>query len=597
MKLREHIDEYSAQASVQALNQEAWDLCFCETDRALELSRHARERAEETGDRSGLAGSLLNIGLCNYIAGDYRDAVAVLCQALTLAEEVGDRLTQAHVLNWLGNTHWRLNDYDNSLALHRRSMSLRAEIGDKRGEASSLNNIGLNYYDMGKYDVALDYHTRSQVLYEMLEDREGTALALNNIANVYCKLGEDEQSLEYHRRSLDLKRAAGNRLGEAGSLTNIGNALRRLKDFSQALEYHHRSHAIARELNNRPGAALSLLNLGSVHEDLSQVRLALECYTSSLTTFDEIGDRYYGTIAHIGIAKVLSQMDQPKEALTHLESALQIAEEIASTELLYQAHECLASYFEHRADAASALRHLRASMRYREAMHGVEAEHRMMRLMIKAESERALHEAELYRLMHMELTRAYHELQHAAAQKDELLEQLRLKSQDLERLTLVDSLTGVSNRRHLEGQLQYEFERSRRLGESMTVVMIDIDDFKRVNDLFSHLVGDTTLRVVARVLQTCIRSIDIVGRYGGEEFLVILVETPACAATDICHRLCQAIRDYDWRTVHPEASDITISVGFCGDPGIDTPVGLVEAADRRMYIAKRNGKDRACGRD
>ena len=91
------------------------------------------------------------------------------------------------------------------------------------------------------------------------------------------------------------------------------------------------------------------------------------------------------------------------------------------------------------------------------------------------------------------------------------------------------------------------------------------------------------------------RSIDAVGRYGGEEFLLLLVETPPESAAEICERLCQAVRNYDWSQLHPELSKVTVSVGYCGERSIDSAEKLVEAADRRLYIAKRNGKNQVCG--
>jgi diguanylate cyclase (GGDEF)-like protein len=583
--------------SVQALNEEARDLCLRETGRALDLSLRAREQAERTADRPGLAGSLLNIGICGYVAGEYREAREVLNEALTLFEAGADEAGQANALNWLGNVHCRLNNYQDSLALQERSLNLRTRLGDPRGEAASLNNIGLNHYDLGDYDVALDYHLRSRRLYEALYDRHGISLAVNNLANVYDILGEEKRALEYHHLSLRLKREVGNRAGEMGSLNNIGNAFRRRKDYPRALEYHTFGFEIAHELNSRSGQALSLLNLGRDYTDMDQSERALETYLGAFQKFDSIGDRYYGVIARIGIARCQDQSGQPGEALDHLRSALRSAEQLDSKELLFQAHEALATHLEQRSDPASALLHLRASFRYHEAMHGAAARIKIKRLMIDAENEKTVEEADIYRLLHAELTQAYQDLQRADALKAELLEELRLKSEELEHLTLTDSLTGLSNRRHLNARLHQEFERSRRLGDDLTVVMIDIDDFKRVNDCFSHLLGDKTLQTVARILQSCVRSIDVVGRYGGEEFLVLLVETSPTAAADVCKRLCAAVRSYDWTILHPELCPVTISVGYCGDRTIEHPEAAVEAADRRLYAAKRAGKDGALGHD
>jgi len=123
-----------------------------------------------------------------------------------------------------------------------------------------------------------------------------------------------------------------------------------------------------------------------------------------------------------------------------------------------------------------------------------------------------------------------------------------------------DPLTNISNRRHIIGELQREVMRSKRYNTPLSVAMIDLDHFKRINDTYGHSVGDQVLRFVAMQLRDHIRSPDIIGRYGGEEFLVLLPNSTAAAAGEQAARLCQHIRSTPFllneRTIH-----LTVSIG------------------------------------
>ncbi len=587
----------SKSMAIRKLNEETWELCFRDTPRALRRSARIRQLAEERSDRSGLGYSLRNAGVCHWILGDYATALDELEQANRLFHELGDRHGESSALNWIGNLYWRQNDYQNSLKFHIQTLNLRKELGDEIGQAGSLNNIGLNYYDLGQYDVALEYHLQSLQLYESNNAREGMGKALNNLANIYEKLGDDEKTLEFNFKSLKLKQEANNRVEEAGSLTNIGNVYRRLKNYEQAVEYHTRSYVISHEMNHRSGEALSLLNLGSVYEDIGLHEKAFDNLQKSLKTFREIGDKYYEAETLINLAGVLQKQDQYEAALADLHTALQIAEELGLSEILYQTHRALSEAYEAVGDAVEALSHLKECIKYRETIYGVEAERKIKSLIVKSEIEKAQQEAEIYRLRNVELARTYQELQRADEQKTELLKQLRLKSEELERLSFEDGLTGLHNRRYLDARLHDEFIRSRRLHHDLTVVMLDIDNFKSINDRFTHETGDKVLKTAAALLQRNVREIDAVSRYGGEEFLIILVETDSDKASEVCERIRQEFIAYAWTELHPFLHTVTVSQGFCSDGSAVSAKAVVEIADQHLYRAKQNGRNRVCGKD
>ena len=154
-----------------------------------------------------------------------------------------------------------------------------------------------------------------------------------------------------------------------------------------------------------------------------------------------------------------------------------------------------------------------------------------------------------------------------------------------------DSLTGLLNHTHLMENLSNEVQRAERVGRPLCFVMIDLDHFKRVNDTFGHLTGDRVLKTLARMLTERLRKTDVVGRYGGEEFGIVMFNVDVENAT----RIVNAIRE-DFAAIEHEAGErrfsVTLSGGIAAFPAHDGPGPISEAADRALYLAKEQGRNR-----
>jgi len=169
-----------------------------------------------------------------------------------------------------------------------------------------------------------------------------------------------------------------------------------------------------------------------------------------------------------------------------------------------------------------------------------------------------------------------------------MVNRLREGRQELERLSVTDALTKLYNRRHLMETLTIELQRCRRHKRVLSVIMADVDEFKKYNDEFGHLAGDQVLVQVASVLRESTRDVDCVARYGGEEFLLVLPETPAEGAGQVSER----IRDHLAETKFA-VGQITVSIGIAEFPAHgDSPEAVIASADAAMYQAKRAGRDR-----
>ena len=171
------------------------------------------------------------------------------------------------------------------------------------------------------------------------------------------------------------------------------------------------------------------------------------------------------------------------------------------------------------------------------------------------------------------------------------LENARLH-RTVQRQALVDGLTGLANRRLLEAALEKELSRADRFDEPVTLVLADLDDFKRVNDAHGHPTGDEVLREFARTLKDCLRDIDLAARWGGEEFAVLLPGTNAKGGITLAERMRSALAERVVVSASGDRITMTASFGVAQWSGSGTANDLLAAADAALYEAKRRGKNR-----
>jgi diguanylate cyclase (GGDEF)-like protein/PAS domain S-box-containing protein len=176
-------------------------------------------------------------------------------------------------------------------------------------------------------------------------------------------------------------------------------------------------------------------------------------------------------------------------------------------------------------------------------------------------------------------------------------EEKRMLIERLERLSRTDGLTGMLNKRGLMERLQTEFERVKRYGGSISLLICDIDDFKYVNDLYGHSAGDNYLKLVAQAMYNSIRSADIIGRFGGDEFMVILQGVEREEAMKLAERIRSIVEDTVLKVDIMRSVKSTVSVGVATfdsteSYSVTTPEELIKAADDALYRAKNKGKNR-----
>ncbi|MRV75388.1 diguanylate cyclase [Duganella sp. FT92W] len=188
--------------------------------------------------------------------------------------------------------------------------------------------------------------------------------------------------------------------------------------------------------------------------------------------------------------------------------------------------------------------------------------------------------------MSEQLARSHEELK---ASHQTILEQ----AEQLKELSIRDALTSLYNRRHFDEQANTLYHQAVRHKRPISLVIGDIDFFKKINDNFSHATGDVVLRHVGSILRQHVRLSDLVARYGGEEFVLALPDTDGKQAAALCDKLRSLIEAYPWHEVHPNLK-VTMSMGVFADYAVGTAEAMLQKADELLYKAKETGRNRVC---
>jgi diguanylate cyclase (GGDEF)-like protein len=169
-----------------------------------------------------------------------------------------------------------------------------------------------------------------------------------------------------------------------------------------------------------------------------------------------------------------------------------------------------------------------------------------------------------------------------------LIKKLDEARQMIEKIAITDALTELFNRRHILLRFEEEFEKFKRLNKNVSCLMIDVDNFKDINDSYGHQIGDQVLQAISARMRDSVRAYDILGRYGGEEFLIIMPDTGLEDATGLAERIRISVKE-----VLIGNAAVTLSLGVVCSQVSDRSVDdIIRRADENLYKAKKGGRDR-----
>ena len=462
------------------------------------------------------------------------------------------------------------------------------------------------------------------------DERHIAACALRRLGYAYIFASDTVAALEALNEGLAEYQSMGDLAGEAHCLNNLGILWFRRDDPHESSVLLERALVLVERINNPLERARVRINLGFAYQNTVRFaegrRVLLEAVTLLGPNLPHIA-----LIAHINLARLINTEGFPAEAtlwLDRFEALLQVTpHRFWETEMwLVRGHILTAE--KQYAQAQTALekslamaiddgglaeqRYALVSLADNHAAAGAfEAAFNLTRqvadldVKLRRESALACAQAAAERKV---AERAVQDARQARAHANttrEVLEKLEVAHRDLAKVSeeksgllaalarqaREDPLTGLLNRRALNDALDSELQRARRHQRPLCVALLDLDNFKDINDTLSHIVGDQVLIQTARLIEANRRDGDEVARMGGEEFVILFPETSIDAARAACERLLLSIRTADW-PAHGVSRAVTASLGVTQYRAKEEPLELLSRADLAMYAAKRSGKDR-----
>lgn len=400
--------------------------------------------------------------------------------------------------------------------------------------------------------------------------------------------------------------AVADHTGQADSLAGIGEALRQSGRYSEAIEPLNTAVHLYREVGDKDGEALATQTLALVHAGLKDAVLALHLNARAIEQLSRLNEPLQLAEARVERARLLVTQRHATEALPLIEQSRAVMLDQGDLRAKALFHETAANV-------------LTALGRYREAndesvrLLNVERQridqlvsHQLAAQRGRLESERLSRENALLRAEASSNQLALAQANRAAELQDIVLGLVVVVvvgalyaiwrqhglMRRIARMAQTDALTGVLSRRHVLELGQRMMQRCRRDGRPCAMLMLDVDRFKEINDRYGHLAGDTALRAISAALNRCLRPEDQIGRYGGEEFAVILPGADAKEAGAIAERLRAAVQTLkpDWA---PGAQPLTVSGGIAiATDEIADFTELLGRADQALYRAKDAGRNR-----
>jgi diguanylate cyclase (GGDEF)-like protein len=567
---------------LRELTRSAMELLETKPLRAREVAEEARDLAEQLEDTGAIAKVYFVLGGSRLADGAYDIAESELRRALDMAQALGDRPLMVKVLRQLLRCAFYSRNPDAALLRGMQALQLAKDVGDRVTEALTHNDLGLVYGRLGDFEGALE-HLLAGLRILQQEDSPSLGSLLNNIGNVYLELGDNREALSFFRRALEPLRQDGVERAIGIALGNVGRANSALGDHEEALRVYQDSLERHRQNGDDPYIPPALARLATALGALGKDDEAQQAFDQALEMIDSPRHGEFADEVLAAAGRFHLERDELDEAVTRLSQALDLIPADESTRRLYELHQALSDAFERRGDLGEALKHFKAYHEISQAVVDSSTTVRIRGLMLQFDVERTRQQEEIVRLRNLELLQENQDLQVRQ-------EQLFAENRQLHQISIEDSLTRLYNRRYLDLQLGVEVSRARRYSRPLCVAMCDVDHFKDINDRHSHTVGDEVLRTLAKLFRDAARVSDLIARFGGEEFLMILTDTDIVGAESLAQRIRAVVADYDWGKL-ARGLRVTLSIGVAElRESMDGSI-LLAAADARLYAAKRAGRD------
>jgi diguanylate cyclase (GGDEF)-like protein len=530
--------------------ERAWQLsCEGQVEAAMALAQSVHDLAQAADDQRLRSSAASHMGWYCFMLGYYEEGILHVLSARDFYGVIGDRPRES----WTRGIHaWLLIEIgapNEALDEAMLALELAEAAAEPRATCFALNVVGVVFWMLGQLDRALQFAERAVVLARGIGDEVELGRWLINLAGIEAEFWQqaqgvpdnERQAAETHMiRALALADEARRIAVAAGDSWSERLALCNLAEYNLCLGQRDAAAAVLETWNGLRGGGgvrsriYYLFARGKLQLAEEAIEAAIETLGECAMLAADTGDLEIGVPCCRHLADALASCGRFGEAL--------------------QWHREFHARYVRKSTETSLIRSRVAAIQYE-----------TQQLQARVETERSRADG-------------LEQMNRALAQEAALLMNASME----------DVLTGLPNRRGLERALLQIATRDCR---DYAFAMMDIDNFKRVNDTFSHALGDEVLRQVALLLRITTRDTDLLFRYGGEEFVLLMEGADVLLAAKICRRISQAVRSWSWAQIHPNLQ-ITLSIGVALAKEAGTPVEVMAVADQRLYQAKNAGRDR-----
>jgi diguanylate cyclase (GGDEF)-like protein len=454
-----------------------------------------------------------------------------------------------------------------------------------------------------QYEQALELLNKAYENSDSIDDKSVRNDVLNSIANVYYNTGQLEQAYRYYTELVVLDKASKDKTALSISLFNLGHVNASRKQFSKADKNFKASLKISRTLADDVGIASSLKAIGVNAQAQSKLNTAKKYLRESLHLFVAIHDKTQAARVQRHLGDIAFEQHHYDQAIEHYLAALSVLQKQPFSKALMRTHRGLSATYESMANLEQALEHHHRYASLQQQLLEQQNKEVTQRLQVQFETQRFAAENEQLALINQQQEQ---ELKHrqATLKLQYLLIALALvvivlitalwsrskkHANAMQLLATRDELTGIQNRRSIMQFAMKEWHRAIRFERPYCCIAIDIDNFKQINDNFGHATGDAVLKQIAESLKSGLRVTDSLGRVGGEEFLLISIESNLLQA----HALAERLRSKIEMLQHPHQPNksITISIGITELNNQVSLEELIAQADEALYQSKNKGRN------
>ncbi|PKO14478.1 MAG: hypothetical protein CVU39_14585 [Chloroflexi bacterium HGW-Chloroflexi-10] len=505
-------------------------------DDAVLLAEHLQ--AEQKNVAELLVQGLFTRAYLNTQTANYSLAISSIYQALAYFGRFQNERLRGRCVNILALANFYLGNSAEGFHFSWQALEIFEQCEDRLWEASIYNNLGYQYLSMENFEWAERYFFQALEKLKNLSSDKEQADIYDNLCVLYTQTGEWEKALDNGKKAVFLYRKSGETYNLVEALNNLGRYFQEHKEYNLARASFEEALAISRHCNLRYQEVRTLLFMGSA------------------------------TMEHHFV----------EEAALMLQEALDIADSVGAKRESYKIHRLLARAYKQTGDFALSLGHFEHFYRVEKQVNNEKEIQRIKSLEIIHQVENARRDVETFRIQNQTL-------------QEQLVEQERQRV-DLEQQAITDPLTGLLNRRHFSSMVANELLQAAQYGKAVSMIVMDVDHFKMVNDSYGHLVGDQVLSSLAHILRQELRQRDVVWRYGGEEFVILLPHTGCEHARMVADRLREQVADHVFLAGRQQVQ-ITISMGVACSAGQSDMIveSLFDRADKALFVSKQKGRN------